>query len=149
MERKEAIKEEDQARKDVANYFAGHLLVSDAELEQMYQLTTNIIKLKQHFRVSYQVILSRLDQMGFIDYAQEKAKICNIYKRQHGFSLKNSELPPALKPEEFPDNERYYDLVWQALTLDKISEMKAAELLNLTIEELRISRQEAEVYAIA
>jgi len=143
-------KDKNQAREDVANYFAGHLLVPDAQLERMYQLTTSIIKLKQHFRVSYQVILSRLAQIGFIDYAKEKAKIDAIYKRQHGSSLKNSmELLPNLTLEEFPENERYYSLVWQALALDKISEMKAAEILNLTIEELRIRRQEAEVYAIA
>ncbi len=147
---KEETKDEEPAREDVANYFAGHLLVPEAELEQMYQLTTNIVKLKQHFRVSYQVILTRLAQMGVIDYAKEKAKICALYKRQHGSSLKNSmELPPALKPEELPENERYCSLVWQALSLSKISEMKAAELLDLTVEELRIRRQEAEVYAIA
>ena len=142
--------QEEKAREDVANYFAGHLLVPSAELERMYQLTTNIVKLKQHFRVSYQVILTRLAQMGVIDYAKEKAKIWASYKRKHGSSLKNSmELPPALKPEELPENERYSSLVWQALSLGQISEMKAAELLDLTVEELRIRRQEAEVYAIA
>ncbi len=147
---KEGTSEEEKAREDVANYFAGHLLVPQAELEQMYQLTTNIVKLKQHFRVSYQVILTRLAQMEVIDYAKEKAKICAIYKQLHGSSLKNSmELPPALTPEELPENERYSSLIWQALDLGKISEMKAAELLDLTVEKLRVRRQEIEVYAIA
>jgi Zn-dependent peptidase ImmA (M78 family)/DNA-binding XRE family transcriptional regulator len=146
----EGTLEEEKAREEVANYFALHLLVPEAELEQMYQLTTNIIKLKQHFRVSYQVILTRLAQMGVIDYAKEKAKICAIYKKQNGGSLSNSmELPPVLKPEDFPENERYKQLIWQSLNLGKISEMKAAELLNITIEELRLCRQEAFVYAIA
>lgn len=59
------------------------------------------------------------------------------------------ELPPALKPEDFPENERFKQLIWQALNKGQISEMKAAELLALTVEELRVRRQEAEVYAIA
>ena len=59
------------------------------------------------------------------------------------------ELPPALDLEEFPENERYVYLIWNALKLGKTSEMKAAELLNLTVEELRVRRQETEVYAIS
>ena len=59
------------------------------------------------------------------------------------------ELPPALDLEEFPENERYVYLIWNALKLGKTSEMKAAELLNLTVEELRVRRQETQVYAIS
>lgn len=43
MENNQAIKgtkEEEKAREDVANYFAGHLLVPQAEFDRMYQLTT-------------------------------------------------------------------------------------------------------------
>ena len=89
--------------------------------------------------------------MGVIDYAKEKAKICAIYKKHSGgASLQNSmELPPPLQAEEFPENERYEYLIWNALKFSKISEMKAAELLNLTVEQLRVHRQEREVYAVA
>jgi hypothetical protein len=91
-----------------------------------------------------------LAQMKIIDYAKEKAKICAIYKKRSGASLSNSmELPPTLPPSDFPENERYKRLIWQALSLGKISEMKAAELLEMTVEELRVSRQETDVYAIA
>jgi Zn-dependent peptidase ImmA (M78 family)/transcriptional regulator with XRE-family HTH domain len=143
--------EEEKAREKVADYFAGHLLVPQTEFEQIYQLTQDIVKLKQHFRVSYQVILSRLAEMEIIDYAKEKAKICAIYKkRNNGTPLQNSmELPPALEIKEFPENERYVRLIWNALKLCKISEMKAAELLNLTVEELRVRRQQNEVYAVS
>ena len=146
----EGSKEEEKAREAVANYFAGHLLVPQAEFDRMYPLTSDLIKLKHHFRVSYAVILTRLAQMGVIDYGKEKAKICSIYKKKSGSSLSNLiELPPALKPEDFPENERFKQLIWQALNKGQISEMKAAELLALTVEELRVRRQEAEVYAIA
>jgi Zn-dependent peptidase ImmA (M78 family)/DNA-binding XRE family transcriptional regulator len=146
----EGTKEQDKARENVADFFAGHLLVPQAELERMYQLTTNIVKLKQHFRVSYQVILTRLAQMEIVDYTKEKAKICAVYKNQYSSSLKNTmELPPELKPEGFPENERYQQLIWQALKLGKISEMKAAELFDITVEKLRVYRQDVEIYAIS
>lgn len=146
----EGTKEEEKAREKVADYFAGHLLVPQAEFERMYDLTQDIVKLKRHFRVSYLVILKRLEDMGIIDFAKEKAKICAIYKKQNnGASLKNSiELPPALAADEYPENERYKYLIWQSLKLGKISEMKAAELLNLTVEKLRLHRREREIYAV-
>ncbi|MEH2246569.1 XRE family transcriptional regulator [Nostoc sp.] len=147
----EGTKEEEKAREKVADYFASHLLVPQAEFERMYALTQDIVKLKRHFRVSYLVILNRLAEMGIIDFTKEKAKICAIYKKQHdGASLQNSmELPPALVADDYPENERYEFLIWQSLKLGKISEMKAAELLNLTVEKLRVRRQENEVYAVA
>lgn len=146
----EGTKEEEKAREQVANYFAGHLLVPQAEFERMYDFTQDIVKLKRHFRVSYLVILNRLAEMGIIDFSKEKAKICAIYKNLHdGASLKNSmELPPALAADEYPENERYECLIWQSLKLAKISEMKAAELLNLTVEKLRVRRREREIYAV-
>lgn len=147
----EGSQEEEKAREYVADYFASHLLVPQGEFERMYAITQDIVKLKRHFRVSYLVILNRLAEMEIIDFAKEKAKICGIYKNQHdGAGLQNSmELPPALTSEQYPENERYECLIWQSLKLGKISEMKAAELLNLTVEKLRLRRQENEVYAVA
>lgn len=136
-------KEEEKAREEVANYFTGHLLVPQFELERVYELTQNLVKLKQHFRVSYQVILVRLAQMGVVDYSQEIKKIKSIYKKQHNASLKkNMELPPALDEKEFLENQRFVQLVWKALELGKISEMKASELLDFTVEDLRMRRRE-------
>ncbi|MBD2775074.1 XRE family transcriptional regulator [Iningainema tapete] len=147
----EGTKEEEKALNNVADYFASHLLVPQTEFERMYAYVQDIVKLKRHFRVSYQVILNRLASMGIIDYEKEKAKICAIYKkRSGGVSIHEvMELPPALEALEFPENERYEFLIWNALKLGKISEMKAAELLNLTVEHLRVRRLENEVYAVA
>lgn len=147
---KNGSQEAEKAREKVADYFASHLLVPQAEFDRVYQCDRNILQLKQHFGVSYQVILNRLAEMGAIDYQQKIKKIRAIYKNRHGSPLKNSmELPPALKAEDFPENQRYRQLIWQALDRGKISELKAAELLNIRVEELRICRQEAEVYAIS
>ena len=72
-----------KAREKVADYFASHLLVPQAEFERIYALTQDVVKLKRHFRVSYLVILNRLAAMGIIEFAKEKAKICAIYQKQH------------------------------------------------------------------
>jgi Zn-dependent peptidase ImmA (M78 family)/transcriptional regulator with XRE-family HTH domain len=142
---------EEKAREKVADYFASYLLLPQAEFERMYALTQDIVRLKRHFRVSYLVILNRLAEMGVINFAKEKAKIRAIYENLHdGTSLQNSmELPPALATEDYPENERYEFLIWQSLKMGKISEMKAAELLNLTVEKLGLHRQENEIYAVA
>ena len=145
----EGTKEEEKMREKVADYFAGHLLVPELELERLYEQNYEIIPLKEYFRVSYQVILKRLEQIGFIDYSQQIKKIKAIYQEKNGVSLNHStELPPKLKGEDFPENQRYQQLIWQTLNLGKMSELKAAELLHIKIEELGQRRQETEVYAI-
>lgn len=145
----EGTKEEEKAREDVANYFAGHLLVSQKSLERALNLFTNFIQLKCHFRVSYTMMLKRLEQMGALKYSDAIQKIRWEYKQRTGQSLtKEVEIEPRLPELEFPLNQRFTKLVWQALQLGKVSELKAAELLNLTVENLRLARREAKAYAI-
>jgi Zn-dependent peptidase ImmA (M78 family) len=145
----EGTKEEEKAREAVANYFASQLLVSQEALDRALNLFSNLIELKTHFRVSYTMMLMRLEQIGKLNYGEAIQKLRGDYKRRTGQSLsKEMELEPVLPAEDFPLNQRFTKLVWQALTLGKVSELKAAELLNLTIEELRQCRQEAKAYAI-
>jgi Zn-dependent peptidase ImmA (M78 family)/DNA-binding XRE family transcriptional regulator len=152
--KEDGTKEEEKFREEVANNFASHLLVCQAEFERVYRFTKDILKLKAHFRVSYQTILRRMNDMKLIDYGKEIARIRGIYKNRHGVTLKNSEeLEPCLNPKEFPENVRFNILVWQALELEEITETTAAELLGMSLEELgkeRINRhsQDSEVYAI-
>jgi Zn-dependent peptidase ImmA (M78 family)/DNA-binding XRE family transcriptional regulator len=147
----EVSKKEEKAFFKVADYFASYLLVPQSEFERMYSLTQDIIKLKRHFRVSYLMILNRLAEMGVIDEYKEKARIAAIYKKPDGGASvqEDLELPPVLTRLEYPENERFEFLIWQSLKLGKISETKAAELLNLTYETLRLRRIENELYAIA
>lgn len=146
----EVSKKEEKANVLVADYFASYLLVPQTEFERMYSLTQDLIKLKRHFRVSYLVILNRLAEMGVIDECKEKARIAALYKKpQGGTSVQEDmELPPLLTTVDYPENERFEFLIWQSLKLGKISETKAAELLNLTVETLRLRRIENEVYAL-
>lgn len=143
-------REQEKAREKVADYFASHLLVSQTAFDQALSNMHDWLKLKSYFRVSYAVILKRLDDMGLKDFGETKKALCAQYKQKTGESLtKEVELEPKLQEEDFPLNQRYSSLVWQALEQEKISESKAAELLGMTIERLRITRKEQEVYAVA
>lgn len=145
----EETKEEEKARESVANHFASHLLVSQKALDRALNVFSDLTQMKAHFRVSYTMMLMRLDHMGKLKYGDAIQKIRGEYKRQTGESLpKEKELEPVLPTEDFPVNQRFTKLVWQALCDNKVSELKAADLLNLTVENLRQSRQKAKVYAI-
>ena len=141
---------DEKGQEEVANYFASHLMVSQDALERALDLINDLQGLKAHFRVSFHVILRSLEQMGKLNYSDFLKKMRHSYKQRTGKTLTpESEIEPRLSASEFPENQRLKKLVWQALSLGKISEMRAAELLELTVEQLRTSRQETEVYAIA
>ncbi|MBC6418614.1 MAG: ImmA/IrrE family metallo-endopeptidase [Prochloron sp. SP5CPC1] len=143
-------KEEEKAREKVADYFASHLLVPQDALERALNDIKALSPLKAHFRVSYQMILMRLEEMGGLKYSDSIKQIRWQYKQSTGKSLTNDiEIEPCLSESEFPENQRFKTLVWQSFKIGKISELKAAELLNLKVEELEKRRQEREVYAIA
>ncbi|WP_041235499.1 hypothetical protein [Dactylococcopsis salina] len=80
------------------------------------------------------------------DERRDRAKFNPISQRTRALDI---ELEPKLQAEDFSLNQRYSSLVWQALEQEKISESKAAELLGMTIERLRLTRMEQEVYAVA
>lgn len=145
----EGTKEKQKARVAVANHFALHLLVSQDALERALNVFSDLTQLKAHFRVSYTMMLMQLEQMGKLKYSDAIQKICWEYKRRTGQSLTTEiELEPVLPAENFPVNQRFTKLVWQALKLGKVSELKAAELLNSTVEDLRTANREAQAYAI-
>lgn len=145
----EGTLEQEKARVAVANHFALHLLVSQQALDRALNVFTDLTQLKAHFRVSYTIMLMRLEQMGKLKYSDAIQKLSGEYKRQTGQSLTQEiELEPVLSAADFPVNQRFTKLVWQALNLGKVSELKAAELLNLTVENLRLARRKAQAYAI-
>ena len=142
-------KREETAREAVANYFASHLLVSQDALNRAVYELPNLIDLKAHFRVSYTMMLMRLEQMGKLNYGDAIQKIRGKYKRHYGQSLpKNQEIEPALSESDFPLNQRFHQLIWKALEAGKVSELKAAELLHLNITDMRQLRQKNHIYAL-
>lgn len=143
-------RDEEKNREQVANYFASHLLVSQTAFDQALMNMHDWLKIKSYFRVSYGTILKRLDEMGIKDFGETQKALCIRYRQETGQLLtKEVELEPKLQERDFPLNQRYYTLIWQALELEKISESKAAELLGMTMEALRIERSRQDVYAIA
>ncbi len=143
-------KDIEKARKAVANYFASHFLVSHVAFEQArHNMQDDLLRLKAYFRVSYATILKRFDELGIQEYSAMIKKLRWQYKRKTKQSLTNDiELEPRLQERDFPLNQRYQTLIWQALKLEKISESKAAELLAMTIDDLRQERQHMEVFAL-
>ena len=129
-------------REAVAHYFASHLLVSENALKHALLIKRNILELKKYFRVSYTMVLKRLSDIGLLHYGDAIRQLSAEYHKQTGSPLTGDiELPPALSVEDFPENERFIGLIWRALELGKISEMRAAEQLNVTITDLRKSSQ--------
>ena len=140
---------DEKGQEQVADYFASHLLISEDALERALDIINDLQGLKAHFRVSFRLMLKRLEQMGKLNCSDFLKKMGHSYKQRTGKTLTpESEIEPRLRASEFPENQRLKKLVWQAISLGKISEMRAAELLELTVEQLRTSRQEIEVYAI-
>lgn len=143
-------KDEQKARQDVANFFASYLLLSQDALERALNAGADLLHLKAYFRVSYTVLLDRLDMMGKINYSDFIDKIRWQYRQHNGEELaSDAEIEPRLLESNFPVDRSFRQLVWRALDSSKISETKAAQLLDMTVEELRKRRREARVYAIS
>lgn len=142
--------EAQKARERVADYFASHLLISPVAFEQACRnMDYNLLKLKAYFRVSYATILKRFDELGIKDYGSMIKELNWRYKQEKGHTLtKDMELEPQLQDRDFPLNQRYQMLIGKALKQEKISELKAAELLGQTIESLRVDRRNLEVYSL-
>jgi len=137
-------------QEEVANYFANHLLISAKAFEELLHSVHSIVELKKHFRVSYLVILKRLEEMSLISYDDFLRKICLNYRRQSGKPLKRSmELPPALNGCDFPENERYKSLIFKALEKEEITENKASELLGISLNKVREARIQGEEIFVA
>lgn len=141
--------EEKQEQAQIADYFASYLLMPHTTLYRAYEQLRDVRLLKQYFQVSYKAILYRLNELKLIDYQIEQKRIYRLYKAEYGQSLgATGELPPVLDPKNFPENRRFVQLIWQALSNSQISEMRAAELLGITLEKLGEIHQAETAYAI-
>ncbi len=108
--------------------------------------TYNITRERQLFGLARELghLIFHRDEYGDSAIAEEEKKA-----REKVADYFASHLLAGQKAFDFPENQRYRQLIWRALELEKISELKAAELLGFTVEQMRMSRQETEVYAIS
>jgi Zn-dependent peptidase ImmA (M78 family) len=121
------------------NRFAGAFLVPKEALErvmgskQRIPAYREIMIAKKFFRVSAAMFVLRLKQVGLMDTAQR-----DWFFQKIGSGWRTTEPEPL---EDWLSSQleppRFESLVYQALTLDFISEGKAAELLQVPIREVR------------
>jgi Zn-dependent peptidase ImmA (M78 family)/DNA-binding XRE family transcriptional regulator len=157
----EAHEEEDQERE--ANIFAAHFLMPDGVFWDEWEETSGeafyerVLKVKRMFRVSYMTVLARLGERsrrpaGLL-YAQFKAE----HTRRTSQSLKRADEPHAIASGEIPSpapeplragepdtllpvdflEDRLSRLVRQAVEKEHITVSRGAEILGLTVEQMR------------
>lgn len=140
---------EDRAQEKEADTFASYFLMPDTgfhnEWEETYGLhpVKRVLKVKRIYRVSYKTVLMRLIELDWAD--KNVWKQFNIaYKRMTGRSLTFKVEPYGLRAEE-PSNlddmdfitDRFYKLVRKAVEEEKISISRAAEIMRISVTQMR------------
>lgn len=154
---------EEEARKEKeANLFASHLLmpqkVFEREWDETYglSLVDRVLKVKRMFRVSYRTVLYRLSESGSFGpdiWQRFQAES----KRWHGRTLLKDDEPAALAADafraSFPEHsragepedlspadfmeDRLLRLVRRAIEAEEITLSRGAEILGLSMQEMR------------
>ncbi len=146
---------ENSDEENEADLFAAHFLMPENlfDKEWMYaegmDLFHRIMKVKRIFRVSYKTVLYRL--------AQENPRIWQIFyadfKRQFGYSLHPYSEPQPAEQGDFAESmraqepkgllpidfmyDRLHRLAIKALEAEKISISRGAEILGISVREMR------------
>lgn len=155
--------EENDSEEKEADVFASHFLVPEKlfkqELEEAWGLSwyDRIFKLKRIFRVSYRSVLYRIaSELPPADKKRVWIQFNAEYKRKNGRSLPGTVEPDGLPPDAFfrrpadkgadePEHldrhdfmqDRLARLVRRALEADAITLGKAAEMLDLELDDMR------------
>ncbi len=154
--------EEEEDHEYEANVFASRFLMPSEAFQNEWNKTSGnhfvdrVLKLKNMFSVSYKTVLWRLVEEGFMD---EKAwgRFRTEYSARHNKKLEKSEEPEALSANAFqasiPESSsgrepfglqkfdflgsRLQGLVKEALEKGVITWLHAAQLLELSLDEMR------------
>jgi Zn-dependent peptidase ImmA (M78 family) len=157
-----ALEEEDEQQEKEADRFASHFLMPANVFREEWEeargrpLVDRVFKLKQIFRVSYKTVLYRVAEET--SDKQIWGKFYAQYKRRTGRSLaktdepgamtsadfgrspaptaKGSEEPERVKASAFMD-DRLWGLVRRAVESGEISMSRGAEILRLSVREMR------------
>ncbi|MDA3822962.1 MAG: ImmA/IrrE family metallo-endopeptidase [Bacteroidales bacterium] len=148
-------KEQEKEREKEADLFAGYFLMPEcgfnSEWAETYGMPflDRVMKIKSIFKVSYKTVLYRLKQNGVVDNSIW-FKFKTLYEARYNKKL-------AFKDEPFPDGsepfglkpfdfyaDRLSRIVRIALEEDQISISRAAEIMNLSSQQMmeRISEWE-------
>lgn len=156
-------KEEDPAKEKEADAFASEFLMPDAVFWREWQETSGlplvdrVMKVKRIFRVSYRTVLYRYAPK-YTGWGNIWVRFNTDYKNKHNRSLRDVGEPDAVSDDVFyveapvarraqePDNlsasdfreDRLARLVRQAVDSGEISLGRGAEILELSLQEMRV-----------
>lgn len=160
---------EDSKEEKEANTFAAHFLMPNSDFISAWNKSANcdfvdrVIRVKQIFRVSYQVVLYRLSEYikeNNIDFNVWKT-FAILYRKKYGVKInwekevasnldENSRELRALS-NQFYSSGRLAELVKKAVDVNKISQVDAANILNLdekVISDFQKSWQSIPLYEL-
>jgi Zn-dependent peptidase ImmA (M78 family)/transcriptional regulator with XRE-family HTH domain len=132
---------EDPQEEHEANLFGGYFLMPAKAFEREWEdnrglhFIDRVMKVKRHFQVSYKTVLMRLVQDGELDNS--------IWKHFPRYYEGHVRRPLQPKKEPFPlaepdfEEDRLDHLVRNALEKNLISTDRAAEILSISVEDMR------------
>lgn len=138
--------EENEEEEGEANRFASYFLMPHEEfitqLEKCQGLhwVDIVLKVKRYFNVSYKTVLMRLVDSNLADkdiYRQ----FAMAMKKEYGISLKGHYEPAAIKEPDVSGfhiyENKFNRMVRKALDSGIVSMGRAAEMMNISLEEMR------------
>jgi len=144
--------EEDRAQENEASIFASYFLMPQPYFERVWSegsglnMVDNVLHAKRRFHVSYKTVLRRLIDEHDVDGDLLYKEFYRHYRQRYGKNLTFKEEPEAyvaskdepnlLDPNDFIE-DRLSRLVRKALENNRISISRAAEILNISPEEMR------------
>jgi len=135
--------EETDCEEDEANAFAGHFLVPDQGLQATWEELRGlhwidaVLRVKKEYKVSYRTILYRLkDIYPVLRERQLDRDFAIQYNERFNHNLKDYYEPEALSVSDLVES-RFLGLVRKALEAEAITMSRAAEMLDIGLDEMR------------
>ncbi len=138
---------EDKTQEKEADLFAGYFIMPEQGFDSEWKesagmlFVERVMKIKSIFKVSYKTVLYRLKQKGIVD-DMIWLRFQQLYETKYNkkLSFKEEPFPEGsepfgLKPFDF-NADRLSRLVRKAIEEEKISLSRAAEILNLSSEQM-------------
>ncbi len=143
------VVDENENEEREADFFAGHFLMPDEGFVKEWNEASGlhwvdrVLKVKGIYRVSYKVVLFRLIEHEIADRSLWM-RFNQAYKQRYNKNLSFKEEPIAIdtyEPFGLRDyhffEDRFSRLTREAMEKNEISMSRGAEILNISIEEMR------------
>lgn len=158
------VEEEDEEQEREAEVFASHFLMPHAVFEREWDETAGlplldrVLKVKRVFRVSWRAVVYRVSERMPVGQRGQLWRLMNVaYKRRHGRSLLKLTEPDGVDASVFREarviaragteparldvhdfqGDRLALLVRRAIESEVISLSRGAEILGLSVEDMR------------